>query len=41
MIVQVNGATLEVTDKATVPVYKQYMWFRKDAITNIIAKKND
>ena len=41
MTVQVNCGTLAVTNKATVSGYKQYMWFRKDSITNIIAKKKD
>ena len=34
------GGTLAATHKAIVPVYKQYLWFRTDAITNIIALKN-
>ena len=37
--VQGNGGTLAVTHKATLPGYKQDFWFRKDAITNIIALK--
>ena len=32
--------TQTVTHKATVPKYKQYVCFSKDAITNIIALKN-
>ena len=40
MKVQGNGGTLAVTHKATVPRYKQYVWFSKDTITNIIALKN-
>ena len=38
--VQGNVSTLAVTHKAKVPVYKQDVWFSKDAITNIIALKN-
>ena len=37
MIAQGNGSTLAVIHKATVPRYKQDVWFRKYAITNIIA----
>ena len=37
--VQVNGSTLYFTDKATVPGYKQDLWFSKYDITNIIALK--
>ena len=40
MTVQVNGSTLVVTHKATVPIYKQDVWFIKDDITNTIALKN-
>ena len=40
MKVQDNGGTLAVTHKATVPGYKQYVWFNKDAITNKISLKN-
>ena len=36
MTVQGNEITLSVTHKETVPIYKQYAWFSKDAITNII-----
>ena len=36
MTVQGNEITLAVTHKETVPIYKQYVWFSKDAITNII-----
>ena len=39
MTVQVNGGTLSVTHKATVPGYKQVVWFIKYSITNIIALK--
>ena len=39
MTVQVNGGTLLVTHKATVPGYKKYVWFSKYYITNIIALK--
>ena len=35
-----NGDTLVVTHKATVPEYKKYVVFSKDAITNIIAIKD-
>ena len=38
--VQVNGGTLAVTHNATVPGYKQDVWFSKGDITNIIAIKN-
>ena len=38
--IQVNGGTLAVTHKATVPGYKQDVWFIKYYITNIIALKN-
>ena len=37
---QGNGGTIAVTHKATVRGYKQDVWFRKDAITNIISLKN-
>ena len=40
MKVQGNGGTLAVTYKATVTKYKQYVWFIKDTITNIIFLKN-
>ena len=40
MIVQGNGSTLAVIHKATVPRYKQDVWFRKDSITTMIALKN-
>ena len=40
MKVQVNGGNLEVTHKATVPVYKQDVWLGKYSITNIITLKN-
>ena len=40
MIAQGNGSTLAVIHKATVPRYKQDVWFRKDDITKIIALKN-
>ena len=40
MTVQGNGVTLAVTQNATVPIYKQYVWFNKNAIANIIALKN-
>ena len=40
MTVQVNGGTLAVIQKATVPVYKQDVWFIKDYITSISALKN-
>ena len=36
---QRNVGTLVVTHKGKVPVYKQDVWFSKDAITNIIALK--
>ena len=39
MRVQGNGGTLAVTHKATGPRYKQYFWFRKYYITNIMALK--
>ena len=37
MTVKGNGGTLVVNHKTTVPGYKQDVWFRKYAITNIIA----
>ena len=37
--VQSNGDTLAVTHRATLPGYKQDVWFSKDAITNIFAIK--
>ena len=40
MKVQGNGVTLAVSHKATVPGYKQDVWFIKYAITNIISLKN-
>ena len=36
MIVKGNGVTLAFIHKAKVPRYKQYVWFRKNAITNIM-----
>ena len=39
MIVQVNGGTLAVTHKGTVPRYRKYFWFSRHAITNIISLK--
>ena len=36
---QGNGGTLSVNHKATGPGYKQYFWFRKYYITNIMALK--
>ena len=39
MKVQGNDSTLAVTHQANVPGYKQDVWFRKDAITNIISLK--
>ena len=38
--VQDNGGTLSFIHKAKVFGYKQYVWFSKDAITNIIYLKN-
>ena len=40
MKLQGNGSILAVIHKATVPGYKQDVWFIRDAITNIIALKN-
>ena len=40
MKVQGNGANIAITHKATVTGYKQYVCFRKYAITNIIDIKN-
>ena len=40
MTVQVSGGTIVVTHKATVPGYKQYIWFNKYDITKIISFKN-
>ena len=40
MTVQGNGGTLAVTHKVKLHGYKQYVWFIKDVITNIIALKN-
>ena len=40
MTAQGNCDTLAVTQKATSPGYKQYVWFSKYAITNIIDIKN-
>ena len=40
MKVQGNGGTLAVNHKATLPRYKQDVWFIKDSITNIISLKN-
>ena len=40
MTVNGNGGTLEVNHKATVPGYKQYFWFSKDTITNVLDIKN-
>ena len=40
MTVEVNGGTLEVTQKSTVTRYKQDVWFDKKAIANKIALKN-
>ena len=37
--VQGNGGTVSVAHKATFPGYKHYVWFSKDAITNIISIK--
>ena len=39
MTVQGNDGTLAVTHKATGHGYKQYLWFRKYYITNIMALK--
>ena len=39
MTVQVYGGNLEVTHKATGPGYKQYFWYRKYYITNIMDLK--
>ena len=40
MTVEVDGGTLEVTQKSTVTRYKQDVWFDKKAIANKIALKN-
>ena len=40
MTVQVNCGNLVVSHKATVPLYKQDVWFIKDAITNIMDLEN-
>ena len=35
-----NGGSMSVTRKATIPGYRQSVWFSKEAITNIIALAN-
>ena len=40
MTVQVNGGTLAVNQKATVPGYLKNVWFSKKSITTRISLKN-
>jgi hypothetical protein len=35
MRLKINGGTMVVTQKATIPVYNKYVWFSTRSITNI------